>query len=142
MELDIIEDLLECRPGWTRSFPVVVGVEYAIDPFNKYAGRGDLVLSNEASTRFLVVELKRHTRARAKLLSQMVYYRDCCKRRHPFARVDCAAVAAGQLVAYRRDNRTFGPSMFFSPAARRMWSRSWRRAVPTSSGNERWELYF
>ena len=109
METDIIEDLLRSKPAWMLAFPNLVGLEYPIQiqPCDRL-GRGDLLLSNENFEKFLVVEVKRHTRKNGRLLHQLFRYRDAVKRKFPDAEVDGAAVANGMLLAYVRD-RDFRP---------------------------------
>ncbi len=103
MELDIIERLLVENPEWLRPFPVVWAVEYYLFEEAKHLGRGDLVVCTPEQDRFLVVEMKRTAKNLKKLLRQMDFYHYHLKRTMPTVSVDCAAVAGGRLVAYRRD---------------------------------------
>lgn len=103
MELDIIFNLLDARPAWLAPFPVVLSVEYPIRTPNGRRGRGDLLLCDGARRRFLVVEVKRHTKRNSYLIAQMHRYRQAVKLRHPAAAVDAAAVAGGCLLTYVRD---------------------------------------
>ena len=107
MEIDIIEGLVKQQPAWMSAFPVVVCVEYSIDiQPHPTSGKGDLLLSNPDFTHYLVVEVKRHSRSNRKLLHQMNRYRDAVKSTcEPHIKVDGAAVAAGKLVCYVRDER-------------------------------------
>lgn len=115
-------ELLAENPGWLARFPVTLAIEYYVDPDRKHAGRGDLVVCNEAHDHYLVVEVKRSRGNRGKLLAQMLRYRDWMKWKAPAARVDCAAVEAGTLLRYRRDRSEAGPAMFFTRRFQEAWT--------------------
>ena len=52
---------------------------------------------------FLAVEVKRHMKRNSVLIAQMICYREAVKLVNPSARVDGAAVAAGNLLLYLKD---------------------------------------
>lgn len=112
MEFDQILALLMDNPPWLTAFPVTCAVEYFVEPSAQHAGRGDLVMCNEAYNHFMVVEVKRSKHATPKLLAQMLHYRDHLKWKLPGVRVDCAAVRDGELIAIRHD--TPGGDVFFT----------------------------
>lgn len=114
MELDIIHALTESDDAWLAPFPIVFGVEYYVHPAQKHLGRGDLILCDRDYMHFLVVELKRTRKNKAKLIQQMYFYRDHLKYKYIDCLVDCAAVAEGKLVQYVTDDRQTGEQMFFS----------------------------
>lgn len=118
MELDIIFGLLDARPAWLAPFPVVMSVEYPIRTPNGRRGRGDLLLTDGARSRFLVVEVKRHMKRNSFLIAQMHRYRQAVKMRHPAAAVDAAAVAGGSLLTYIRDEdfRGYKPKLAWKRA--------------------------
>ena len=139
MELDIIEDLLAANPEWLRPFSVVWDVEYYVFEQAKHRGRGDLIVCTPEQDRFLVVELKRTARNKQKLLRQMNFYHYHLKRTMPTVSVDCAAVAGGQLIAYRRDLSWREPPVLRTTRPRRCRPRripppeSWYRVVTRCS---------
>ena len=137
MEYDLIYELLAENPFWLTPFPIVLGVEYYVDYSAKHLGRGDLLVCSDDYSHYLVVEVKESLRSgrKGKLLEQMDRYRDHTKWRHPYARVDCAAVQGGKLIKYKFDNGLKDSQMFFTPAFQEAWMKHpltkkvWLRAV-------------
>lgn len=132
METDMIIELLACNPAWMSPFPITLGIEYYVDPTQKHAGRGDLVVCNDDLTHFLVVEVKRSKHPK-KLLEQMLRYRDHMKWKVPAATVDCAAVLGNKLIQYKRDNLRSDCSMFFTDRFRDAWRPAMHRRPPSKS---------
>lgn len=118
MEYDLILALLMHNPPWLAPFPITCGIEYFVDPTTKHTGRGDLVVCNESYDHFMVVELKQSKHARAKLMAQMLHYRDHLKWKLPMVKVDCAAVQDGKLLTLRRDCTD---NLFFTEYFQKAW---------------------
>jgi len=135
MELDIINDLLAYGPKWLQlhKFTRVWAVEYYVDAAWKRAGRGDLILCSKDLQHFLVVEIKRHRKRNQKLLHQMVFYRNNLKMKMPDKLIDCCAVAAGELIAYKADRST--------PNTRKTRkTQKTRKTRKTTSTSDRWHM--
>lgn len=113
MEYAQIRALVADNPSWLAPFPVTCAIEYFVESTCHHIGRGDLIMCNETYDHFMVVEVKQSRHSTCKLLAQMLHYRDHLKWKLPMAKVDCAAVQNGELIAIRHDRSLSGSEDIF-----------------------------